>query len=256
MSTPNQIFDVAGKVALVTGGSKGLGFAIARGLASAGADIVINSRHDDELKTAIEKILKGTERKGRAFVADLSKREDTIQLANKSLEAMGRVDIVINNAGQNIPDSVEDIKDDDWNHLVELNLSAPVFLVRELAGQMKERQWGRIINISSIFGLRTKEARGTYSATKAGLIGITRTMAQELGPWNITANAIAPGPFSTPLTDRLVQGELREYFDRMVVLKRWGKPHELVGPVLLLASNAGSYITGTTLAVDGGWTTR
>ena len=95
-----------------------------------------------------------------------------------------------------------------------------------------------------------------YSATKAGLIGITRTMAQDLGPWNITANAIAPGPISTPLTDRLVQGELREYFDSMVLLDRWGKPEDLMGPALLLASDAGSYITGSTLLVDGGWMTR
>lgn len=256
MAMINKIFDLTGKVALVTGGSKGLGLAMAKGLALAGADIVINSRNADELKTAMAEILKGTERKGQTFVADLSKREETIQLAKKALDAMGRVDIVINNAGTNITDSVDEIKDDDWNQLLELNLSAPMVLVRELADQMKQRKWGRIINISSIFGLCTKEARGGYSATKAGLIGITRTMAQDLGPWNITANAIAPGPFSTALTDRMVQGELRRYFDSMVVLGRWGKPHELVGPVLLLASDAGSYITGTTLAVDGGWLTR
>lgn len=169
---------------------------------------------------------------------------------------MGRIDIVINNAGTNVPGPVDEIKDNDWNSLMELNLSAPMVLVRELVEQMKERKWGRIINISSIFGLCTKEARGSYSATKAGLIGLTRTMAQNLGPWNITANVIAPGPFSTPLTDRLVQGELREYFDRMLVLERWGKPQDIVGPALLLASDAGCYITGSTLVVDGGWTTR
>lgn len=256
MTTPNDMFDLTGKVALVTGGSKGLGLAMARGLALAGADIVINSRNGDELEAAMHNILEGTEQKGRSFVADLSKRKDSIQLAHKTLETMGRVDIIINNAGANFPAPVADIKDGDWDHLLELNLSAPMVLVRELTAQMKLRKWGRIINISSIFGLRTKEGRGAYSATKAGLMGITRTMAQELGPWNITANIIAPGPFSTPLTDRLVQGELREYFDSMVVLGRWGKPHELVGPVLLLASDAGSYITGATLAVDGGWMTR
>jgi len=229
---------------------------MAKGLAEAGADIVINSRNGDELEAAMKEILKGTDQKGHAFIADLSKREETVQLAQDALKTMGRVDIIINNAGVNIPDPVEDIKDNDWNYILELNLSAPMVLVRELADQMKKRKWGRIINISSIFGLCTKEARGTYSATKAGLIGITRTMAQDLGPWNITANAIAPGPFSTPLTDRLVQGDLRKYFDSMGVLGRWGKPHELTGPVLLLASDAGSYITGATLPVDGGWLTR
>ena len=252
----NELFDLTGKVALVTGGSKGLGCAMARGLALAGADIVINSRDGGELESAMAEILQGTDRKGYSIVADLFNREDTVNLARQALEAMGRVDIIVNNAGTNIADPVDEIKDEDWSRLVELNLSAPMILVRELSAQMKERKWGRIINISSIFGLCTKEARGSYSATKAGLIGLTRTMAQDLGPWNITANAIAPGPFSTPLTDRLVQGELREYFDRMGVLGRWGKPQDLVGPVLLLASDAGSYMTGSTLVVDGGWTTR
>ena len=252
----NELFDLTGKVALVTGGSKGLGCAMARGLALAGADIVINSRNGDELDSALAEILQGTDRKGFSMVADLFKREDTVNLAGQALEAMGHVDIIVNNAGTNIADPVNEIKDDDWNNLVELNLSAPMVLVRELSAGMKERRWGRIINISSIFGLCTKEARGSYSATKAGLIGLTRTMAQDLGPWNITANAIAPGPFSTPLTDRLVQGELREYFDRMGVLGRWGEPQDLVGPVLLLASEAGRYMTGSTLVVDGGWMTR
>jgi NAD(P)-dependent dehydrogenase (short-subunit alcohol dehydrogenase family) len=169
---------------------------------------------------------------------------------------MGRVDIIVNNAGTNIVNPVDKIVDDDWDRLLELNLTAPMILVRELAGQMKERKWGRVINISSIFGLCAKEERGSYSATKSGLIGITRTMAQELAPWGITANAIAPGPISTPLTDRLVQGELRAYFDSMMPLGRWGTPEDLIGPVLLLASDAGSFITGTTLTVDGGWMTR
>lgn len=252
----SDLFDLTGKVALVTGGSKGIGQAVARGLAQAGADIVINSRNSEEMEEAMTSILDGTDRKGQCIVADLFKRDDTVRLAHEALETMGRVDILVNNAGTNIADPVDEIKDDDWSLLMELNLTAPMVLVRALAGQMKERQWGRIVNISSIFGLCAKEARGSYSATKAGLIGITRTMAQDLAPWNITANTIAPGPISTPLTDRLVQGELREYFNNMMLLGRWGKPRDMIGPVLLLASDAGSFITGSTLTVDGGWMTR
>ncbi|MBT8347444.1 MAG: 3-oxoacyl-ACP reductase FabG [Desulfofustis sp.] len=251
-----DLFDLNGKVALITGGSKGIGMAMAHGLARAGADIVINSRSQEEMDAAMDYILGGTGRRGHSVVADLFNRDDTVRLAREALNTMGRVDIIVNNAGTNIVNPVDRIVDEDWDRLLELNLTAPMILVRELAGQMKERKWGRIVNISSIFGLCAKEERGSYSATKSGLIGITRTMAQELAPWNITANAIAPGPISTPLTDRLVQGELRAYFDSMMPLGRWGKPEDLVGPVLLLASDAGSFITGTTLTVDGGWMTR
>lgn len=252
----NELFDLTGKVALVTGGSKGIGQAMARGFASAGADIVINSRDRDELDESLRYILDGTDRKGHGVVADLFKREDTVGLAREALDVMGRVDIIVNNAGTNIVAPVDKIDDEGWDKLVELNLTAPMVLVRELAGQMKKRKWGRIVNISSIFGLCTKEERGTYSATKAGLIGITRTMAQDLAPWGITANAIAPGPISTPMTDHFVQGELRDYFNSMLVVGRWGKPEDLVGPALLLASNAGSFMTGSIVTVDGGWMTR
>lgn len=250
-----ELFNLTGKVALVTGGSKGIGQAMARGLAAAGADIVINSRSREEMDEAMKYILEGTERRGHCVVADLFKREDTVGLAREALEVMGRVDIVVNNAGTNFVSPVDKIVDEDWDRLVELNLTAPMVLVRELADQMKERKWGRIVNISSIFGMCTKNERGSYSATKSGLIGITRTMAQDLAPWEITANAIAPGPISTPLTDRMVQGELREYFNSML-LGRWGTPQDLVGPVLLLSSDAGSFITGTTVTVDGGWMTH
>ena len=251
----NELFDLNGKVALVTGGSKGIGRAMARGLAEAGANIVINSRNREEMDEAMSLILDGTGRQGHCVVADLFQREDTVRLAREALEAMGRVDIIVNNAGTNIVSPVDRIVDQDWDKLIELNLTAPMVLVRECADQMKERKWGRIVNISSIFGMCTKNERGSYSATKSGLIGITRTMAQDLAPWGITANAIAPGPISTPLTDRMVQGELREYFNSML-LGRWGTPEDLIGPVLLLSSDAGSFITGTTLTVDGGWMTH
>ena len=250
-----ELFNLNGKVALITGGSKGIGMAMAHGLAAAGADIVINSRNREEMDEAMNHILDGTGRQGHCVVADLFKREDTIRLAQEALAAMGRIDIIVNNAGTNIDNPVDKIVDQDWDKLVELNLTAPMVLVRELAAQMKERKWGRIVNVSSIFGMCTKNERGGYSATKSGLIGITRTMAQDLAPWGITANAIAPGPISTPLTDRMVQGELREYFNSML-LGRWGTPQDLIGPVLLLSSDAGSFITGTTLTVDGGWMTH
>ncbi|MEJ2058629.1 MAG: SDR family NAD(P)-dependent oxidoreductase [Desulfofustis sp.] len=139
----DKLFDLRGKVALVTGGSKGIGQAMARGLAAAGADIVINSRSLEEMEAAMKVILDGTDRKGHCVVADLFNRDETVSLAREAVDKMGRVDIVVNNAGTNIVNPVDKINDQDWDRLIELNLTAPMVLVRELAGQMKERNWGR-----------------------------------------------------------------------------------------------------------------
>src|SRR5258708_22929685 len=162
-----EIFNVAGKVALVTGGSKGLGKAMARGLAEAGADVVISSRHETELRPALEEILRGTNRKGRFVVADMSKRDQVQALAKTALDQMGRVDILVNNAGTNKPQAIDAIADADWDNVLEINLSSVMVLSRALAPQMKERRWGRIIHISSVMGFLSKGKRNIYSATKA-----------------------------------------------------------------------------------------
>jgi NAD(P)-dependent dehydrogenase (short-subunit alcohol dehydrogenase family) len=251
-----DIFDLKGKVALVTGGSKGLGKAMARGLAEAGADIVISSRHENELRPALEEILRGTDRKGRHVVADMSRRADVLRLARTALEQMGRVDILVNNAGTNIPQPIDQIKDEDWDAVMEINLNSIMVLTRALAPQMKSRRWGRIIHISSVMGFISKEGRNAYSATKAALIALARANALDLGAYGITVNCLAPGPFLTDLPGRLLSSEEKQEFARLTALGRWAEPKELVGPVLLLASEAGSYITGETLVVDGGWLAR
>src|SRR5262245_60152680 len=154
-----DIFKLDGKVALVTGGSKGLGKAMARGFAEAGADIVISSRHENELRPALEEILKGTGRKGHYIVADMGKRGDVEKLAKKALELMGRVDILINNAGTNEPQAIDAITDETWDRLIEVNLSSVMALTRALVPQMKARRWGRIVHISSVMGFVAKEGR-------------------------------------------------------------------------------------------------
>jgi NAD(P)-dependent dehydrogenase (short-subunit alcohol dehydrogenase family) len=251
-----DIFNLKGKVALVTGGSKGLGKAMARGLAEAGADIVISSRHENELKPALEEILRGTDRKGRFIVADMSRRSDVLRLARTALEQMGRVDILVNNAGTNIPQAIDQIKDEDWDAVMEINLNSIMVLTRALVPQMKSRGWGRVIHISSVMGFISKEGRNAYSATKSALIGLARANALDLGRYGITVNCIAPGPFLTDLPGRLLSEAEKQEFARVTALGRWAEPKELVGPVLLLASDAGGYITGETLVVDGGWLAR
>src|SRR5689334_22151550 len=139
---PTSLFNLTGKTALVTGGSKGLGKAMARGLAEAGADIVISSRHENELRTALDDIVRGTGRRGCYVVADLSRREDVSRLAKTALEKMGRVDILVNNAGTNKPQAIDQIRDEDWNAVLELNVTSVMALTRALVPQMKARRWG------------------------------------------------------------------------------------------------------------------
>jgi NAD(P)-dependent dehydrogenase (short-subunit alcohol dehydrogenase family) len=249
---PSPLFDLTGKVALVTGGSKGLGKAMARGFAEAGADVIISSRHKDELEKALPEILQGTKSRGQLFVADMNDRKQVEQLAKSSIEAMGKVDILVNNAGSNTPQVIDEITYDTWDKIIELNLNSCMNLSRLLVPQMKERRWGRIIHISSIMGLSSKTGRNAYSATKAALIGMARSMALDLGEYGITCNCLAPGPFLTDLPMSVLSKEEQDIFAERTALGRWGTPRELAGPALLLASEAGSYITGATLVVDGG----
>ncbi len=251
-----DVFNLTGKTALVTGGSKGLGKAMARGLAEAGADVVISSRHEDELLAALGDILKGLDRRGRFVVADMSRREEIAPLAKAALELNGRIDVLINNAGTNKPEPIDAITDEAWDQVLQINLSSVMALTRALVPQMKARGWGRVIHISSVLAFLSKEKRGGYSATKAALLGLARASALDLGAHGVTVNCIAPGPFLTDLPMSILSDAEKKAFADHTALGRWGDPKELVGPALLLASDAGSYITGQTLVVDGGFLVR
>ncbi|HLY72594.1 MAG TPA: SDR family oxidoreductase, partial [Planctomycetota bacterium] len=164
----------------------------------------------------------------------------------------GKVDILVNNAGTNIPQPIDQITDEAWETTMLLNLTSIMRLTRALVPPMKERRWGRIIHISSVLGLGGKEGRNSYCATKAALTGLARASALDLGPYNVTVNCIAPGPFLTDLPGKLLNDEQKKHFAARTAMGRWGKPEEIMGPALLLASDAGSYVTGSTLLVDGG----
>ena len=252
----SSIFDLTGRTALVTGGSKGLGLAFARGLAEAGADLAICSRNERELAKARDTIAGATGRRIEAIPADMTNRPDVKRLADEATRRLGKVDILVNNAGTNIPQTIDAITDETWDQLIELNLTSVMALTRALVPGMKARQWGRVIHISSMMAVISKEARDAYSATKAALIGMTKASALELGPFNVTVNCLAPGPFLTELPASLLSQAERDEWSRVTALQRWGDPKELVGPLLLLASDAGSYITGQAILVDGGFTIR
>lgn len=249
-------FDLTGRVALVTGGNKGLGRAMARGLAEAGADVFIASRNEAELKASLEHALAGTGRKGGYAVCDVSIRDELAKLAETATKQMGRIDILINNAGMNFPQAIDDITDEAWDRVIEVNLSSVMGLTRAVVPQMKERKWGRVIHISSIMGQVSKERRNAYSATKSALMGLARASALDLGPFGVTVNCLAPGPFMTDMPMSVLSDPEKKAFADRTALGRWGNPEELVGPAVFLCGEAGSYVTGHTLFVDGGYTAR
>lgn len=247
-----DLFDMSGRVALVTGGSKGLGKAMARGFAECGADVMISSRSEDELKAAAAEIGAGLKVRVEYLAADMIDRAQVTGLAEETLRRFGKVDILINNAGSNTPQPIDQITDEAWDRIVELNLTSCMALTRALVPQMKERKWGRVIHISSVLGLGSKKARNVYSATKSGLIGLAKASALDLGHFGITVNCICPGPFLTDLPMSLLSDPEKKEFSDRTALGRWGQPRELAGPAIFLASEAGSYVTGEALLVDGG----
>src|SRR5262249_17471253 len=166
----------------------------------------------NELQSALKEILDGTGRKGRYVVADMAKRDDVRRLARTALEQMGRVDVLINNAGTNRPQPIDAITDKDWDEVTEINLTSVMALTRALVPQMKERRWGRVIHISSILGTVSKEGRNVYSATKSALMGLARAGALDLGPYGITVNCIAPGPFLTDLPASVLSDAEKKVF--------------------------------------------
>ncbi|HUT09428.1 MAG TPA: SDR family NAD(P)-dependent oxidoreductase [Thermoguttaceae bacterium] len=248
----NTIFDLSGRVALVTGGSQGLGKAMSRIFAEAGADVMICSRSEDKLKTAAAEIAVGTGVRVEYLTTDMTRRDQVKRLAETAVERLGKVDILVNNAGTNVPQPIDEIDDETWDHLLELNLTSCMALTRALVPGMKQRRWGRVIHISSVMGLGSAAGRSPYSTTKSALLGLCWASALDLGPYGITVNCIAPGPFATDLPMTLLSEEQKAIFAGRTALGRWGRPEELAGPALLLASDAGSFITGSVLLVDGG----
>lgn len=247
-------FQVDGKTAIVTGAGRGIGRALAIGLAEAGADVALLSRTKEDLESTAQAI-EALGKKAYPIQADVSKREDVQRAINILRGQVGKIDILVNNAGMNIRSAALDVTDEEWETIVNTNLKSAFMMSQETAKVMKDSGGGRIINISSVAGHVALRTGVAYAATKAGLIQMTKTLALEWGKYGINVNSIGPWYFRTPLTEKLLADEtyLNEILSR-TPLNRVGELEELVGPVVFLSSNAANYITGQTLFVDGGMT--
>jgi NAD(P)-dependent dehydrogenase (short-subunit alcohol dehydrogenase family) len=247
-------FSLKGKVALVTGGSRGIGQAIALGFARAGADIIMASRKLPDLEK-VAKEVREMGRKSLTVEAHVGKLEEVKNLVGKAKEEFGRIDILVNNAGTNpTMASALDIEERAWDAIMNLNLKGLFFLSQGVARVMKEKGGGRIINVSSIAGI-TPDILPVYSISKAGVIMATKVMAQQWAPYNIRVNAIAPGLTKTRFSEALWNNpDILKAAMSKTPMARLAEPEEMVGAAIYLASDASSYVTGQVIAVDGGTT--
>jgi dehydrogenase/reductase SDR family protein 4 len=244
-------FSLAGKVALVTGGSRGIGRAIALTFAEAGADVVVSARKLPDLEE-VAKEIKAKGRKALAVASHVAKLEDSKSLIEKVKSEFGRLDILVNNAGTNpYSGPLMDAEEWAWDVTMNVNLKGPFLLGQMAAKMMKEQGGGNIINMSSAAGIRASNLN-IYSVTKAGLIMLTQVMAREWGQYKIRVNAIAPGVIETRLSEMLWKGPGGEAAARGAPVGRLGVPDDVAGLALFLASDASSYITGEVILVDGG----
>jgi 3-oxoacyl-[acyl-carrier protein] reductase len=245
------VFDLSGRVALVTGGSRGIGREISRQLAKYGAAVAVNYHTSEEQAHSIRKEIE--EAGGRAMViqGDVRKPEDTERMVDEAVEGLGSLDILVNNAGFNRDTLILRMSLQDWDEVLELNLRAVFLCTKAALRPMMKNRWGRIINIGSVSGLAGNAGQANYAAAKSGLIGFTRAVAREMGSRNITANLVAPGLVITELT-KDIRKEIVEGVKQRLLIDRMGKPEDIAACVVYLASEGGSYVTGQVLSVDGG----
>ena len=250
-------FDLTSRAAVVTGGSKGLGEAMAAGLASAGADVLLVSRHEAEAVAAAQRIASDFGRRAVGMRADVTVPGDCQAMADRALAELGRIDILVNNAGVNIRGPIDELSYEQFREVQQVNVDGLWLATRAVVPTMKKAGYGRIINLASTLGVVGLEDRTPYTASKGAVVQMTRALGLELAPFGICVNAICPGPFLTPMNVPIAEAEqTKRSILGAVALGRWGRMEEIQGAVILLSSDAASYMVGSLLIVDGGWTAR
>lgn len=250
-------FRLDGRVALVTGATRGLGKSMALGFAEAGAQVAVVSRHAAEAEATAAGLQAILGQPCRGYGADVSDAAQVETLVERVLADFGQIDVLVNNAGVNRRGAIEDLPLEVFEEVYALNVRGPWLLCRAVGPHLKARRYGRVINVGSMLSTVGMAERTPYATSKGALLQMTRTLALEWAPFGITVNAILPGPFGTEMNQALIANpEISQAFIARIPLGRWGDVAEIQGVALFLASDAASFVTGAALAVDGGWTAQ
>ncbi|SEQ94078.1 3-oxoacyl-ACP reductase FabG [Piscibacillus halophilus] len=247
------LFNVENKIVLITGSTRGLGLSLAKGFSDAGATVIINGRKQSEVDSVVKHIQDhGGQAYGAAF--DVTKAEDIEESIQNIEKEVGPISVLINNAGIHRRNPLEELSLEDWQTVLDVNLTSAFNVSKLVFPYMKKHEKGKIINITSLNAEKARPNIANYSAAKGGLKMLTKSMATEWGPYNIQTNAIGPGYFKTDMTEKLVNDHnFNNWVKSEVPLQRWGVPEELIGTAIYLASDASNYVNGHTVYVDGGW---
>ena len=252
-----KIFDMTGRVALITGGSKGLGLAMAAALASAGAHPILVNRNAREGEVAAAQLEKEYGVSAKAYGADVTSLQELEKVVAAVVREYKRLDVLINSAGINIRGAIDELSPEEFNKVMQVNVEGTWNACRAVTPQMKKQGNGKIINLASTLGLVGLANRTPYASSKGAVVQMTRALGLELAPFNINVNAICPGPFLTEMNVPIANSEeAKKFIVGATALGRWGELKEIQGAALFLASDAATYMVGSMLTVDGGWTAK